>query len=362
MPRFRHALLEEDHDGVIALSGCRDGEIARRLRVGDRAGARAAAERYASIFGRGDGPATSGFFIELVASPAARRRLARRRIGGARRRARLAGRRHERRPLRDPRRPRVPRRPDRDQARSDARHAGRPPSARCRVVPQVGRGAGGARGRLRRGDGASLARGHRDVGRGRGVVLGRSRVRAVPLPGLPGPARGDAVLLPVGAVLGGRPEALPPADLGGRQPARPRARRHRAGRPRRVLPHLLGPHALREGTGDPGPGPGQRDQLDRVVHARDQPGRADRPQPPVRALHQSGPNDLPGRRHRLQLGAPRGGHPVHLQALRDRSTPGWSATSSRTGRGRRCARWATRSGSRARWSIEWRRRSRRTTR
>ncbi|HEY7702125.1 MAG TPA: PHP domain-containing protein, partial [Candidatus Limnocylindrales bacterium] len=65
VPRFRHALLEEDHEGVIALSGCRDGEIARRLRVGDRAGARAAAERYAGIFGRGDGPSTSGFFIEL---------------------------------------------------------------------------------------------------------------------------------------------------------------------------------------------------------------------------------------------------------------------------------------------------------
>jgi DNA polymerase III alpha subunit len=64
-PRFRHELLEAEHEGVVALSGCRDGEIARRLRVGDRAGARAAAERYARIFGRGDGPSTSGFFIEL---------------------------------------------------------------------------------------------------------------------------------------------------------------------------------------------------------------------------------------------------------------------------------------------------------
>ena len=49
----------------MALSGCRDGELARRLRVGDRAGARAVAERYAALFGRGDGPATSGFFLEL---------------------------------------------------------------------------------------------------------------------------------------------------------------------------------------------------------------------------------------------------------------------------------------------------------
>ena len=45
-----------------------------------------------------------------------------------------------------------------------------------------------------------------------------------------------------------------------------------------------------------------------------------------------------------------------------RSTRGWSATSSRTGRGRRSARWATRWGSRGRWSTGSRRRSRRTTR
>ncbi len=49
----------------MALSGCRDGELARRLRMGDQAGARAVAERYAGLFGRGDGPATSGFFVEL---------------------------------------------------------------------------------------------------------------------------------------------------------------------------------------------------------------------------------------------------------------------------------------------------------
>ena len=65
MPRFSHSLLAEHTDGLVALSGCRDGELARRLRAGDRAGARAASERYATLFGRGDGPATSGFFIEL---------------------------------------------------------------------------------------------------------------------------------------------------------------------------------------------------------------------------------------------------------------------------------------------------------
>ena len=65
MPRFSQALLAEHTEGLVALSGCRDGELARRLRVGDRAGARAVAARYATLFGRGDSPATSGFFVEL---------------------------------------------------------------------------------------------------------------------------------------------------------------------------------------------------------------------------------------------------------------------------------------------------------
>ncbi|MBI3746835.1 MAG: PHP domain-containing protein [Chloroflexi bacterium] len=65
VPRFSQALLAEHAEGLIALSGCRDGEIARRLLVGDRPGAAAVAQRYAALFGRGDGPATSGFFLEL---------------------------------------------------------------------------------------------------------------------------------------------------------------------------------------------------------------------------------------------------------------------------------------------------------
>ena len=65
VPRFSQALLAEHTEGLVALSGCRDGELARRLRMGDQAGARAVAERYAGLFGRGDGPATNGFFVEL---------------------------------------------------------------------------------------------------------------------------------------------------------------------------------------------------------------------------------------------------------------------------------------------------------
>jgi DNA polymerase III alpha subunit len=59
VPRFRHALLDDHHEDVIALSGGRSGEIGRRLLVGDRAGARSAAERLAARFG------DDGFCIEL---------------------------------------------------------------------------------------------------------------------------------------------------------------------------------------------------------------------------------------------------------------------------------------------------------
>ena len=85
VPAFTHALLETHAEGLVALSGCRHGELARRLLAGDREGARAAAERYALLFGgscgggdggsRGDagGGATrsadsavgSGFVLEL---------------------------------------------------------------------------------------------------------------------------------------------------------------------------------------------------------------------------------------------------------------------------------------------------------
>jgi DNA polymerase III alpha subunit len=65
VPRFSQALLDEHAEGLVALSGCREGEIARRLLVGDRAGARRVAERYAQRFGRADGAASSGFFLEL---------------------------------------------------------------------------------------------------------------------------------------------------------------------------------------------------------------------------------------------------------------------------------------------------------
>jgi DNA polymerase III alpha subunit len=67
VPRFSQALVADHTEGLIALSGCREGEIARRLRVGDREGASAAAQHYATLFasGTGDSVAGAGFFLEL---------------------------------------------------------------------------------------------------------------------------------------------------------------------------------------------------------------------------------------------------------------------------------------------------------
>lgn len=65
VPAFTQALLETHAEGLVALSGCRHGELARRLRAGDRDGARAVAERYARVFGRSDSVTGSGFVLEL---------------------------------------------------------------------------------------------------------------------------------------------------------------------------------------------------------------------------------------------------------------------------------------------------------
>ncbi|MBM4408081.1 MAG: DNA polymerase III subunit alpha, partial [Chloroflexi bacterium] len=65
VPRFTNALLAQHTEGLVALSGCGQGEVARRLRAGDREGASAAARRLAALFGTADSVAGSGFLIEL---------------------------------------------------------------------------------------------------------------------------------------------------------------------------------------------------------------------------------------------------------------------------------------------------------
>ncbi len=58
-PRVDKALLEQYHEGLIALSACLAGEIPRALQRGDFAGARASAEWFAEVFG------PEHFYLEL---------------------------------------------------------------------------------------------------------------------------------------------------------------------------------------------------------------------------------------------------------------------------------------------------------
>ena len=315
----------------MALSGCRHGELARRLLAGDREGACAVAEGYARLFGQSGDAAGAGAARGVVAAGFVLE-LSHHLLPGddwlVAETARLAG--ELGLPVVVTNDVRYARPEDRElhDVLTAIRHGRsvetlaelRTPSGEhylksgpeLAALPPGDSDAGS-------GHGGRLARGDRERGRAGGGLPGRPRLRAVPLPRLPGAGGRDGLLVPRRALPRRHPAALSPRDAAGREAARPRARRHRADRPRRVLPHLLGPHALREGAPDPRPGPRQRRRLDRGLRARDHPGRPHPPQPPLRALHQRGPHDLPGRRHRLQLGAARGGDPVRLRALRRRA-------------------------------------------
>ncbi|HEV8516040.1 MAG TPA: PHP domain-containing protein [Candidatus Limnocylindrales bacterium] len=65
VPHFTHELLAIHSEGLVGLSGCRQGEISRRLLCGDDEGAAAAARRLASLFEPLPGVAERGFFLEL---------------------------------------------------------------------------------------------------------------------------------------------------------------------------------------------------------------------------------------------------------------------------------------------------------
>jgi hypothetical protein len=60
VPRFRHELLEDDHDDVVALSGCRTARSPGACGSATAPALGPTAERYAGIFGRGDGPRRAG--------------------------------------------------------------------------------------------------------------------------------------------------------------------------------------------------------------------------------------------------------------------------------------------------------------
>ncbi len=59
-PRMDWELLERHHAGLIALSGCLNSEVSKRLRAGDYAGAKATALKYRDLFGK------DRYFIEVM--------------------------------------------------------------------------------------------------------------------------------------------------------------------------------------------------------------------------------------------------------------------------------------------------------
>ena len=59
-PRMDWDLLEKHHDGIIALSGCLNGEVPKRLRAGDYEGAKKVALKYQTLFGK------DRYFIEIM--------------------------------------------------------------------------------------------------------------------------------------------------------------------------------------------------------------------------------------------------------------------------------------------------------
>ena len=312
-------------EGLLALSGGREGEIARRLRVGDRAGARAVAERYAKLFGRADGAATAGLLHRAVPPPAARRRLARRGARRPRRRARPAGRRHERRPLRPARGSRAARRPDRrsstagrstrsaDLRRPDGESYLKSAAELARPAARLGRGVRASASPGAWAEGIATAG---EIAAACSVDLGFEQYR---FPGFPVP-KGETAFSYLSELCwaGARRRYHPLTSAVVNRLAHELDVIERAG----LAEFFLICWDLMRFAKEQGiPAQGRGSATSSIVSytlgiSRVEPIAA---QPPVRAVHQRGPDDLPGRRHRLQLGAARGGHPVHLQPLRPRA-------------------------------------------
>jgi len=69
-PRMDKELLQQHHEGLIALSGCLSGEVAYLIGQGDLAGATRAAGEYREIFGK------DGYYLELQANGLEHQRVA----------------------------------------------------------------------------------------------------------------------------------------------------------------------------------------------------------------------------------------------------------------------------------------------
>ena len=300
-PVARLATLAEHGGHLVALSGCRRGEVWSRLLAGDKAGARAAASVFHAhlrprLLHRAAARAAAGF-----------RRLAAR-PRPPRPRAAHPHRRHRRRPLHGQGRRRPPRR---------ARRRGRQPAAAQPAGTQERR----ALPQKPRADAPSvpaLPRGLRQRGAHRRALQPRPRPRQAPLPRLSAAAGRDRLLAALEALLRGRRRALPAAHRRGHGAARARAQGHRGARLRRVLPRRARHRRVRTRPRHLLLRPRLRRQQHRQLRAAHHRRRPHRPRAALRALPQPGAPRDAGRGHRLLLGAPRRGHPVHLRALRPR--------------------------------------------
>ena len=220
-----------------------------------------------------------------------------------------AGRGHQRRPLRHPRRAPALRRAH---LRAPSHHRGRrrpPAGAQRRALSQAARGDGAALlGSSRR---AQRDRGARRASR---VHDGRSRL---PLPGLSGAGRRQRDVVPAPHRRGRRPRSLPALSREGAPPDRPRARSDREARSRRLLPDRVGHRQLLPPARHPGAGPRLGRQQRRLLqprhhrHRPDQDGAALRAVPVGRARRVARHRPRPAERR-----SPRAGHPARLPEVR----------------------------------------------
>ena len=117
----------------------------------------------------------------------------------------------------------------------------------------------------------------------------------------------------------------------------------RAARLRRLLPRRVGHRRVLPAGEHLLPGAGQRREPRGLLRARHHQRRRGGARPAVRAVPVARARRPARHRHRHRERPPRGGHPVRLRALRPRTTPRRSPTSSPTGPSRRCATWPRRS-------------------
>ena len=176
------------------------------------------------------------------------------------------------------------------------------------LLPEVGRGNGGAVPGPARGA-AEHAAHRRDV---------RRDPAAEPAahPAFPGPGWRDGRIVAAQGVPEGSRLALRDGDLGAPDAPRLRARRDPVDGLRGLLPDRGRLHPVRPRAGDPDDLPGQRARIHRDLHARDHAGRPDRLRPAVRAVPQPGPGDDAGHRRRLPGRPPGRGDRVCLPEIR----------------------------------------------